>query len=781
MYAHYLHGRSALSLRQDGFAAVFAHLGYPLVKAPEPAPGPGLELPRQLEEPVQPGAARLAVRQRGADGIAVQAAVQLRYQGGQLGLAGKIAQEGDGFHEPAALAVLRGAGVEGVPQLAVPVREADGGELVGCKSEQGRAQHAHQLHVLARVVYQGEQREHHLHLSGFKKAAGAPGLNGDAHAGQLTPPHGAGHVCRAEQHGDVAIIHGPLPAGRGEHCAALHQLAHAFCRVPRLQRRPVRALGVLFRTGGGQHGEFGLRHRAFIRQGRRQTCAFVVVQLAEAAAHQAGEHAVDSGDHLRPGAEALAQEDAPRLTRRGGRVGKALVFLQEYRGIGQAEAVDALLDVTDHEELAPAAGDGVDYLLLYARDVLVFVYHDLGIALRELHGEGCGRAVPAAEQLRGQVFRVGEVQQRAAALAARVLRVELQRQREQRVHGAGSGADVAQQRRAGGGKVLLQPGHGLLALVAAVFYYFLELLFALERLQPGEGHGQRLTQRVPAAPGGGHGRLYAIQRGTQALAVGFFGGLAGRHLAEDIFQFPPPVAQAGESPVQKFAAPGGVRSVLRQVVKAALLGLGPLLRTGVCLQFFVQREQQALQPRVVPPRADRVRQREEARFSPLIRRLQHGLQRGGFELRGALLVTQAEHGVQPQPRRVLPQQRYAEAVDGADLRAPGQRALPSEPGGIRPRQRRALRQIRPYLAAQLFGRRAREGDDEEAVHIHGVLRIQYVTHEPLYEHTGLAAARSSRDEGLPSPVIYGQRLARRGFELRHCPRLLPASPTPSWP
>ena len=49
--------------------------------------------------------------------------------------------------------------------------EADGRELVGREAKDGAAHGAHQLHILAGVVYEREQREHDLHLAGAEKAA----------------------------------------------------------------------------------------------------------------------------------------------------------------------------------------------------------------------------------------------------------------------------------------------------------------------------------------------------------------------------------------------------------------------------------------------------------------------------------------------------------------------------------------------------------------------------------------------------------------------------------
>src|SRR5699024_7881186 len=160
--------------------------------------------------------------------------------------------------------------------------------------------------------------------------------------------------------------------------------------------------------------------------------------------------------------------------------------------------------------------------------------------------------------------------------------------------------------------------------------------------------------------------------------------------------------------------------------------------------------------------ADAVRQGNEARLRALVGLLELCLERGGLQLRRALLVGQAETWVKAQQGGVLAQKRDAETVDGADLRAAQQRALPATArGGFALGPGGQLGEVFANLAAQLLGGGAGEGDDEEAVHVGGVLRVQYVAHKALYQHPGLAAARGGGDEYFPAPVGYGQGLARR--------------------
>ena len=202
---------------------------------------------------------------------------------------------------------------------------------------------------------------------------------------------------------------------------------------------------------------------------------------------------------------------------------------------------------------------------------------------------------------------------------------------------------------------------------------------------------------------------------------------------------------------------------------------------GVGLQFLVQGEHQALKARVVAPCADAPGQGEEVRLGALIRGLERVFKRGGFQLGGALLVAQGKAGVKPQRGGVLAQQRDAEAVDGADLRAAEQGALAAQIRGLPARGALGqLGDVLAYLAAQLLRGGAGEGDDQEAVHV-GTVFAEYVAHQAFYQHAGLAASGGGGDKQLAAAVGYGQSLAGRRGEFSHRSQLLPAAPTRARP
>ena len=94
---------------------------------------------------------------------------------------------------------------------------------------------------------------------------------------------------------------------------------------------------------------------------------------------------VGAVQHLAARPEILPQQDAPRFLRRRVRreVVPAFVFFQKDRRIGEPEAVDRLLHVPDHEELAPIIGEQLKKRVLTGVHILILVHEHLGVARGE--------------------------------------------------------------------------------------------------------------------------------------------------------------------------------------------------------------------------------------------------------------------------------------------------------------------------------------------------------------------------------------------------------------
>ena len=280
--AHYAHRAAAVLVGEGGLLAALAHGAQPVEKAAQPAPARGLKAPGELEEAQQPRAAALPVTHRGAERHAAEALVYLPYERCELRIPRKVAQSVERIEEGAGLLAHLRAGAERGVEVALAGHEAYLRQLVVREAEELRAQHGDERHVLARVVDYREQREDDRDLRGLEKAAGLPGLDGDALAREHAPPDGAGDVHGAQQHGDVAVAEGAEHAALAYLCARLDQAAHHARDVGGLDLYLVRALLVLVRAGQRHGHQLRHGHYAGVLQPRAEPRALVVLHLAEA-------------------------------------------------------------------------------------------------------------------------------------------------------------------------------------------------------------------------------------------------------------------------------------------------------------------------------------------------------------------------------------------------------------------------------------------------------------------------------------------------------------------
>ena len=147
------------------------------------------------------------------------------------------------------------------------------------------------------------------------------------------------------------------------------------------------------------------------------------------------EHGVGRVYDLSAGAEVFPQQNAPCA---GVCLGVCFVLFVEDRGVCQAEAVDGLLDVPHQKQALSPVGDGGEDGVLHAAYVLVFIYHDLGIARGQTLRQRRGRAVGTYQQGGRLVLQVTVVRKPPALLIPGVGPVKIQRQLQKRPH-SGSG------------------------------------------------------------------------------------------------------------------------------------------------------------------------------------------------------------------------------------------------------------------------------------------------------------------------------------------------------
>ena len=170
-----------------------------------------------------------------------------------------------------------------------------------------------------------------------------------------------------------------------------------------------------------------------------------VVHLAHLRRHDALEDGVAGVQHAGAGAEVLAQQHLAGLAVLrlcGRRIG--VVFPQEDGGVGQTEAVNALLHVAHGEQVLLLPGDGGENAVLHIVGVLIFVHHDLPVAARHLPRQ-LRRLSLRQQQLNGIVLLIREVHGVAPHLLRLIAAGEFRRQVGQRQHGGRHHGHIRQQ------------------------------------------------------------------------------------------------------------------------------------------------------------------------------------------------------------------------------------------------------------------------------------------------------------------------------------------------
>ena len=271
------------------------------------------------------------------------------------------------------------------------------------------------------------------------------------------------------------------------------------------------------------------------------------------------------------------------------------------------------------------------------------------------------------------MLKIGIIHKRQAALVPGVLRVEAQRQAQQRLHRVVRQRHAAQHRLRRSGERLVHALAGRFAGLAPRLDGIGKrgIRAVAQDLELGEGNGQALARTVPAHAQRAGELPQRVGRLPDALSVGRADLLLGGHGRAHAVHLVGPVVGAGLERGEDLPAPdrfprvgGGGAQLLDHVLR-------PFFRAGVALHFIIQLQHQLAQPPVVPSGADRVGQREEAgiRRGALIAVFHHLFKRSALHGCGAVVLDDAEIRRKAEQMAVPAQQRAAEAVDRADLGA----------------------------------------------------------------------------------------------------------------
>ena len=132
-------------------------------------------------------------------------------------------------------------------------------------------------------------------------------------------------------------------------------------------------------------------------------------EVAHGLAHDGSKQVVARVQHSRPRTEILPEDNTARLPVGGiRRLTEAAVFLKENGRVRQSKAVNALLDVTDHEQVGLVSGECTEDGILHGVGVLILVYRNFG----ELLGHGfrqCGRLAVCVQQTHGKVLQIVKI------------------------------------------------------------------------------------------------------------------------------------------------------------------------------------------------------------------------------------------------------------------------------------------------------------------------------------------------------------------------------------
>ena len=279
------------------------------------------------------------------------------------------------------------------------------------------------------------------------------------------------------------------------------------------------------------------------------------------------------------------------------------------------------------------------------------------------------------------MLEIGIVQQRGAALCARVFRVEVQGQAQQRLHRVVRERHAREQGRRGRAERLRHLFAGLHAGGAPGLDVLrqLRIVGLLHIAHPREG--ELAGARAVPAEAQRAGKLTQLLRARlEVCAVALLRLFVGAHEREDALELLRPVVRPAPQVLEKLSAPGRFGHVGDRGAQLFDHFRGPFVRPGVALHPAVQLEHQLAQAAVVPSRADRVGQREEAgmRLRVRVALLHRPIERRGLHLRGAVVLDDAEIRREAEQMAVLPQQLRAEAVDRLDGGAAAQRALAAQ-------------------------------------------------------------------------------------------------------
>ena len=395
--------------------ALFEHAAQQAHKVKQAAEALSLKRARPLEERQQVALALCAVRQSAVQTERTGLIVNLPQQAVHRLIARKSAQKVQPLQKGFHLREIRSRLQKRVIIADLAIHKANIRQFLLGESEQRRTHHTDKVNILPRVVNDAEQRHHRADLGGLEQAAALFGAGCYADALQLRNVGRRLVFRRAQQDYDVARRDRTQPSGLliRHRKAFIEQRTNALCGKPRFEFGLVRRIIVLAESVRIHEQDFGLIPlvsglRIVVRT-EVQRLLVRVHEIAHGLAHDGGKQVVARVQHSRSRTEILPEDNTARLSAGGvRRLTEAAVFLKENGRVRQSKAVNALLDVTDHEQVGLVSGECAEDGILHGIGVLILVYRNFG----ELLGHGfrqCGRLAGCIQQTHGKVLQIVEI------------------------------------------------------------------------------------------------------------------------------------------------------------------------------------------------------------------------------------------------------------------------------------------------------------------------------------------------------------------------------------
>ena len=645
-------------------------------------------------------------------------------------------------------------------------------QLIGGEAEDGASQSRQQGDILPGVGNGLQDGPQDLNFLAGQQIRAAAGGAADALIFQRTLEIGAHGAGGTEQNDDIIGLNGP-------------QALLIPDQLPGIQHLPDPAGHIVgfFRIGILPHVDAVKLHRRVGQNipGQALVQGFVraVFQSAHPLAHAGAEHMIDRLDDLRAGAEIGRQQDLPALPcRRLRHGGIAVIFFQKDTGVRQSELVDGLLDIADHEAVAPVAGEGPEDGVLNLVGVLVLVHHDLLEAAAQFgggrRGDPLALNIPSPQQIQHQMFKVRKVHAAAASLGLVEGFAEPAHQIDEAPAGGAGLAQIRQDLT----RIVSKPHQPLFDALLAGFPAGLDALLGhgVEGFGKGQAaivHRPVICQLVPVlavpeAPQVHQGNFQILDRfAAGILGVGHF-HIALHGLDAQV--------EIGEKFIHQIAAPdglGGVVHFLHLAVGQAFAQ--PLLRVGMAHGAVIDFQHDIRNHPVITAQALGVHEGPEV---GIFMGFGVGLVQQVFEhllpdLSALVFIRHPKIAAEIHLLGVFPDHIGAEAVDRGDLRQEQTLHLALEVTVARV-LRNGLRQPGGDLAPKLCCGGLGVCNDEEIIQMG--TRILQILHQPLHQDLGLAGARRSGHQQISAPVGAGNILLLSQRHVHSSSRSLPRSP-----